>query len=150
MIEAILMKPKLLLCLALVLNGVSAFSLAFSLQIKPGNPHSDFRIQSSSGNYQVVLLPSTNMLPEIHEGLLDVRDGDKPLASCSVAGVMVTKDLLESAKGEAYLKFPIGAKVFKFQVATNLLVSSKFSIYSWDTGSSDEEWFYLKDFNNEK
>jgi hypothetical protein len=143
-------KPKLILCLALVLSGIyTAFALAFSLQIKLGDLHSGIRIQSSSGNYQVVLLPSTNMIPEIYEGLLDVRDGNKQLAHCSVAGVMVTKDILQSAKGEAYLKFPIGAKVFKFQVATNLLISSKFSIYHRDTGSSSSEWFYLKDFSDE-
>jgi hypothetical protein len=138
------MKAKSILCLAVVLSGLSVFALASSFQIRPGNPHPDIRIQSRAGIYQVVLLPTTNWVPEQLEGRLFLRDGDKQLASCPVAGVVVTKALIRSPLGEAYRKLPVGAKVFGFEVATNLLASSTFS-FDYEGGSNDQ-WFYLKDF----
>jgi hypothetical protein len=160
------MKPKIVLCLTLVLSGIyTAYALAFSLQIKPGEPHPDILIQSglTAGycNFCVVLLPQTNFPISILQGDLEINDGTNRLASCPVNGIMLsdvfTKGWGGPEKNEYYRVMTNrlsrslnGARIFNFQVATNLLVSSTFRVGDYGGGSSFSQWFYLKDFSDEK
>ena len=159
------MKTKLILCIALVLSGIyTAFALAYSIQLKPTEmkQHPDILIRSSeladgNRNYLVVLLPQPNFSISTLQGQLEIIDAGKHLASCSVEGITLS-DVPASGSGGGYkneyyramtnrFSRPLnGARVFKFQVATNLLALSTFNVGDWG-GSS---WFYLKDFSDEK
>jgi hypothetical protein len=161
------MKPKLLLGLALVLSSVSVFALAFSIQLKPAamSQHPDILIRSGLAagcrNYCVVVLPQTEFPISALKGNLEINDGTNHLASCPVDGITLSE---VSAKGwgsmeknEYYRAMtnrfsrPLnGARAFNFQVATNLLADSTFSVGESSGGSASSRWFYLKDFSDEK
>jgi hypothetical protein len=142
------MKPKLILCLALVLSGMSDFAFAFSLQIKPGDPHPDIVIHSwclpsdEIRSYMVFVMPDTNYQNHVIGGRLELKDGDKRLASCPIAALNVIKNPLNPIDRQLFrlIKPPVGAKVFRFEVATNLLNSSIF-LLGRDDGSSN--WFFF-------
>jgi hypothetical protein len=144
------MNPKIILCLALVLSGVSVFALAYSLQIKPGDPHPDIIIRSWSlpgdemRSFQVFVMPDTNNQNQFFEGRLEVNATNNHIASCPIAALNVTTNSLNPIEREYFrlFKLPAGAKVFRFEVATNFLDSSKF-LLGYDDFS---EWFYLRDF----
>jgi hypothetical protein len=160
------MKPKLLLCLALVLSSVcTAFALAYAIQLKPAemSQHPDILIRSAltagDRNYLVVLLPRTNFPISRLQGRLEVKDADKHLASCCVVGITLSDALGSGFDAYGYEFYKVmtnrfsrplnGARVFTFEVATNLLVSSKFAVGD-NNESTASRWFYLKDFSNEK
>lgn len=160
-------KSKITPCLALVLSSVSVFALAYSIQLKPAamNQHPDILIRSGLAagcrNYCVVLLPQTEFPISVLKGDLEINDGTNRLASCPVDGITLSE---VSAKGwsgmeknEYYRAMtnrfsrPLnGARIFNFQVATNLLASSTFSVGESSGGSASSRWFYLKDFSDEK
>ena len=162
------MKSKLLLGLALVLSGgYTAFALAYIIQLKPAEmkQHSDILIRSAlqagCRNYCVVLLPRTEFQISALKGNLEINDGPNRLASCPVDGITLSE---VSAKGWGSLEKneyyramtnqfsrPLnGARVFNFQMATNLLAASTFNVGDFGGGSASSRWFYLKDFSDEK
>jgi hypothetical protein len=161
------MKPKLLLGLALVLSGVyTAFALAYIIQLKPAEmkQHPDILIRSAlqadSRNYCVVLLPQPNFPISTLQCRLEVVDAGRHLASCPVDGITLS-DVPASGwggvfKNEYYrvmtnrFSRPLnGARVFTFEVATNLLALSTFNVGEFGEPSVSR-WFYLGDFKDEK
>jgi hypothetical protein len=144
------MKPKIFFCLALVLSGISAFALVYSYQITPDGQHPDIIIHSWSlpgdetRSYQVFVMPDTNNQNQFIEGRLELKDGDRLLASCPIAALNIIKNPVNPIDRAYFriLKLPVGAKVFRFEVATNLLDSSIFIL-----GHDDlSKWFYLRDY----
>jgi len=163
------MKPKLILCLALVLSGIyTAFALAYFVQLKPAEKrlYPNILIQSKLNfdtryrNFWVVILPQNNFPNANSQSRLEICDRTNRLASCPIAGVILsdvqTKGWDGFNKTEHYMAMtnlfskPLdGARLFTFQIATNLLEASVFTLWDRDD-PSDTRWFYLKDFSNEK
>jgi hypothetical protein len=163
------MKPKLLLCLALVLSGIyTAFALAYFVQLKPAElglyPNilirSKLDFNTGYRNFWVVILPQKDFPNANSQGSLELYDQTNRLASCPIDGIILSDVQTKSWDGvnktEQYMAMtnlfskPLsGAKLFTFQVATNLLAASTFTLLDRDE-PSDTRWFYLKDFSNEK
>jgi hypothetical protein len=164
------MNSKLLLCTALLVASVgSAFALAMFAQLTPANLGSLALIKSKPvigrdkfREYFVVLLPQkgNDLLPSNWTGNLELNDGTNRLASCNVDGVLLSdhpgKSWHGAMESERYWAMtnmfsrPLGgAKVFRFEVATNLLATSRFAMYDRDD-SSYTVWFTLNDFGNER
>ncbi|HEX5397634.1 MAG TPA: hypothetical protein VFY06_01110 [Verrucomicrobiae bacterium] len=163
------MKSKLLLCLALVLSGIyTAFALAYFVQLKPAEmglyPNILIRSKSDFNTgyriFWVVILPQNNFPNANSQGSLEIYDQTNRLASCPIDGIILSdvqpKGWAGIYKTEHYMAMtnlfskPLnGAKLFTFQVATNLLVTSVFTLLDRDD-TSDTRWFYLIDFSNEK
>lgn len=162
------MKAKLILCLALILGGFySAFALAYFVQLKPADMklYPNIIIQSQQDgrrrDFSVILLPQKNFPNSNTRGSLAIYDQTNHLGSlvdCEVNGIMLSYSLKPSwdniSENEYYMAMtnrlhrPLaGAKIFTFQVATNLLTASEFTL--WDHG--DESYsFCLKDFSDGK
>ena len=162
-------KNIIIICLALVLSGIySAFALAYFVQLKPTEMglYSNILIQSKLGIdtryliYWVALLPQKDFPNSSSRGSLEIHDQTNRLASCPIDGITLsdgkTKGWGSAYKAEYYRAMtnrfsrPLdGAKLFTFQVATNLLATSKFTLWDRDE-PSESRWFYLKDFSDEK
>ncbi len=157
--------------LALVLSSVYvAFAFAYSVQLKPAemSQHPDTLIRSGLDAgcryYCVVLLPQTNFPISNLRGRLEIADGTNRIASCLVDGITlpdvpyvpatgwgtVEKHEFYRAMTNRFSRPLNGARIFNFEVATNLLADSKFSLGDSSGGSALIRWFYLKDFSDEK
>ncbi len=152
------MNPKPILCAALILSCLcTAFALAYSIQLKPDAPHGGILIWSKSNDgicsFNVVLLPETN---SPSQGWLELNNGTNRVAACPLEVALLSENPNgwgSMEKCEYYRAMtnrfsrPLnGARVFKFEVATNLLERSTFSIGESSGGSSFSQWFYLRDF----
>ena len=156
------MKNKLILSSAIVLGSIgTAIALAYSIQLKSNDAHGGILIWSKSNDsicsFDVVLLTETNPL---FQGRLELKNGTNLVATCSVEGTLLSdnpqKGWGRMEKLEYYKAMtnrfsrPLnGARVFKFDVATNLLERSTFTLGESSGGSSFSQWFYLKDFANQ-
>jgi hypothetical protein len=163
------MKPKLILCLALVLSGIyTAFALANFVRLKPDEMklYPNILIQSKLDfntryqNFWVVILPHNNFPNVNSQSSLEIYDGTNRLASCPIDGIILTNVQTKGWGGMYKTKYymamtnrfskPLnGAELFTFQIATNYLATSQFILVDRDD-PSDTRWFYLKDFSNEK
>lgn len=152
------MKGKFILGSAIVLSSIcTAFALANSIQLKFNDARGDVLIWSKSNDgicsFNVVFLSETNPMTQ---GRLELKNGTNRMATCSVEGTLLSdnpKGWGSMEKFECYKAMTNrfrrslnGAKVFEFEVATNLLEKSTFSVGDSSGGSAFSRWFYLKDF----
>ncbi|HEY4414180.1 MAG TPA: hypothetical protein VGO57_00700 [Verrucomicrobiae bacterium] len=163
------MKIKRVLCFVFLLSGFySAFAFAYFIQLKPADMKSypNILIQSERDpnpyirDFQVVLLPQRNFPNSSSQGILEIYDQTNRLAECAVDGILLSGSLKTGwnnmFENEYYMAMtnhfhrPLaGAKIFTFQVATNLLATSGFTLCGDDDVQVSYS-FHLKDFSDDK
>ena len=158
-----------LLCAILLLGTVgSAFALALFVKLTPAHPDPRVLIHSELEKwcenrrvFIVVLLPQkeNDLEPACWNGTLELKEGTNFLASCNVDGIMLSDTPIKGWRGamESHVynlmtnRFsrPLrGAKLFRFEVATNLLNYSGFALSDRDSPDYTLS-FDLKDFSHE-
>ena len=163
------MKPKLILCLALVLSGVFASQRAYGyvaeIQINHANLKADFsflKIKTVHINltndevvfFTVMVIPKDKQQSERFEGHLEIND-----ASIKGSHKVIAYTLVEARKltdGTIIEEIPkqLRAKcvVFQFSVAVKYLETSEFRVEetSGEFDSPTDYCFNLKEFADEK
>jgi hypothetical protein len=159
------MKPKLILCLALVFSGGLFLSSAYGyqgppVQLNPANLKTNYSFilveamnetNEADTYFRVYVLPKNGHKPDHFTGQLQVWDGDRMIVSTGVA--VATSKGLRRAPHNPYIPKPLYDKTveFEFSVASKYVATSEFYLSEGlPEFEADDYLINLKDFTDEK